>query len=63
MVDLNKALQNKKGGIFIVSNIADKNAIDSAINQHQLRQLLDGKTEQEQSDLLCFRWLSFQASD
>lgn len=52
MVDLNKALQNKKGGIFIVSNIADKNAIDSAINQHQLRQLLDGKTEQEQSDLL-----------
>lgn len=51
MVDLNKALQNKKGGIFIVSNIADKNAIDSAINQHQLRQL-DGKTEQEQSDLL-----------
>ena len=51
MVDLNEALQNKKGGIFIVSNIADKNAIDSAINQHQLRQL-DGKTEQEQSDLL-----------
>ena len=39
MVDLNEALQNKKGGIFIVSNIADKNAIDSAINQHELLQI------------------------
>ncbi|KRN92180.1 DNA primase helicase [Lactobacillus amylovorus DSM 16698] len=52
MVDnVNRPLLNKKGGIFIVSTVADKTAIDDAINNHQLKQL-DGKPIQEQTDIL-----------
>lgn len=47
----NNPLFNNRGGIFLVSTVSDKDAVDNAINHQDLREL-DNKSKEEQARIL-----------